>query len=304
MSLQNKILIVIAGPTAVGKTKIAIEVAKYFQTEIISADSRQFYNGMTIGTAMPSPEELNTVPHHFINFLPITAHYDAASFEKDAIAKLQDIFTKSNVAVMTGGSGMYIDAVCKGFDVFPAIDPQIRKDLNEKYLSEGLTFLQNAVKEIDPEYLDQVDINNPQRLIRALEVCMGTGKTYSSFRKRKISKRPFRILKIALEKDREKLYQSINNRVDEMIKKGLLEGVRLLLNFENENALQTVGYKEFFSFLKGTCTFEEAIDQIKQNTRRYAKRQLTWLRKDPDYKWLDVSDPDKILNFIISEIEA
>jgi tRNA dimethylallyltransferase len=300
----NKTLIVITGPTAVGKTSIAIEIARYLQTHIISADSRQFFQDMKIGTAMPLPEELNIVPHHFVAFLPVTAHYDAASFEKDALNKLNHIFSENSTALMAGGSGLYIDAVCKGFDDLPKVDLSIRHELNQCFLEKGIAYLQNRLKEKDPEYYLQVDINNPQRLIRALEVCISTGKPYSSFRTNKSKKRPFKILKIALERNREELYARINDRVDQMMTDGLIDEVKNLLPYRNANALQTVGYKELISYFEEKMTLQEAISQIKQNTRRYAKRQLTWLRKDNDFHWFNANEPDKILNFIKKELNA
>jgi tRNA dimethylallyltransferase len=281
-----KTLISVVGPTAIGKTKLAIALAKEYQTSIISADSRQFFKEMKIGTAVPSLEELSTVPHYFIQHKSILELYSVGDFERDAIAIIEKLFQNNEVIVMVGGSGLYIDAVAKGLDNFPEVNPEIRINLNDKLEKEGIIALQEELKLTDPSYYKKVDSQNPHRLIRALEICIGTGKPYSSFLDKKKSKRPFEIITVGVEADRELIYDKINQRVDAMMNEGLLEEVKTLLPYKHLNALQTVGYKELFMYFENRCTLEFAISEIKKNTRRFAKRQLTWFRKNDSTIWM------------------
>ena len=268
-------LIVIIGPTAIGKTELCIELAESLNTEIISADSRQIYNELNVGTAKPSEKELKRVPHHFIGKKSIHDYYTAGMFELDVLELLENLFNKHNQIIMTGGSGLYINAVCEGIDALPRVDPEIRNKLIEQYENEGIQSLRHDLKRLDPEYYEVADLKNPKRLLKALEITVMTGKPYSSFLTRPKKERPFNILKIGLNKDREELYDNINMRVDEMIDNGLLEEAKKLYKHKGLNALNTVGYKELFEYLDDTITFKRAIELIKRNTRRYAKRQLT-----------------------------
>jgi tRNA dimethylallyltransferase len=281
-----KTLISVVGPTAIGKTKLAIALAKEYQTSIISADSRQFFKEMKIGTAVPSLEELSTVPHYFIQHKSILELYSVGDFERDAIAIIEKLFQNNEVIVMVGGSGLYLDAVAKGLDNFPEVNPELRINLNDKLEKEGIIALQEELKLTDPSYYKKVDSQNPHRLIRALEICIGTGKPYSSFLDKKKSKRPFEIITVGVEADRELIYDKINQRVDAMMNEGLLEEVKTLLPYKHLNALQTVGYKELFMYFEDRCTLEFAISEIKKNTRRFAKRQLTWFRKNDSTIWI------------------
>jgi len=294
-----KKLIVIAGPTAVGKTAVAIEVAKKLQTEIISADSRQFYREMTIGTAKPSVEELTQVKHNFINSHSITENFSVGDFEREGLTLLEDIFQTHDTAILVGGSGLYIKAICEGFDELPPASAQLREKLNKEFEEKGIAYLQEKLRDADPVYYQQVDLNNPQRLIRALEVTEASGKPFSSYRKSVINKRPFECIKIGLNLPREILYQRINDRVDDMIKQGLLDEVRSLLPYRTLNALNTVGYSELFDYFDGKIGLPGTIELIKQNTRRFAKRQLTWFRKDKDIKWFEASNTE-LINAIIN----
>ncbi len=302
MTASEPLLLVITGPTAIGKTSLAIRLAQELKTEILSADSRQFYREMTIGTAKPTAEELAAAPHHFVNNISIHDDYDAGKFETEAIAMLDQLFKKHQTVILCGGSGMYVDAVCKGFDPLPEVDEQFRTDLIELHKTRGIEYLQQLLKEKDPEYFQQVDKHNPQRLIRALEICLSTGLPYSGFRKGKEQKRNFRIVKIGLNTDRDTLYKQINQRVEEMMKAGLLQEVEQLLPFRHLQALQTVGYRELFDYLEGKTDLATAITNIKQNTRNFAKRQLTWFRRDESIHWLDpIRDKDaffKILRLV------
>jgi tRNA dimethylallyltransferase len=308
--MTKNFLIVILGPTAVGKTSLAIEVAKEFGTEIISADSRQFFREMNIGTAKPSAEQLKQIKHHFINSLSITDEYNVGEFEKDALKVLEKIFQKKNIAMMVGGSGLYINALCNGFDSVPPADEEVRKNISEMYKREGIEYLRNTLKKLDKDHYAKVDLSNPHRLIRAIEVCIATGKPYSELRKGKKQKRNFTPIKIGLNLEREKLYQRINSRVDEMMKEGLLEEVRALLKYKHLNALNTVGYKELFEHLEETKKHSEspfkdlefAVEKIKQNTRNFAKRQLTWFRKDKEINWFEPDENEKIIMFIRNSI--
>jgi len=291
---STKQLIVIAGPTAAGKTAVAIELAKKLNTEIISADSRQFYREMTIGTAKPGTEELKQAKHHFIDSHSITEDFSVGDFEKQGLALLNNIFQKHDTAILAGGSGLYIKAICEGFDELPSASFEIREKLNREFAEQGIHHLQEKLKSADPAYYQQVDLNNPQRIIRALEVYESTGKPFSSYRKATAHPRPFECIKIGLTLPREALYERINQRVDNMVKQGLVDEVKSLLPYRHMNALNTVGYSELFDYFDGKTDLESAISLIKQNTRRFAKRQLTWFRKDNELKWLRADDPSLI----------
>jgi tRNA dimethylallyltransferase len=299
---KNKTLLVIAGPTAVGKTDLCINLAKKFNTNIISADSRQFYKEINIGTAKPSRVQLAEVQHYFIDTLSIHQNYDVGKFEAEALTLLDHLFKQQNLVIMTGGSGLYLDAVARGFDAIPPVDKSIRDALNEVYEKEGLAVIKERLRKLDPNYYDTVDLNNPQRLIRALEVCIGSGMPFSSFRNKKTIPRPFDIVKIALERDREELYQRIDLRMDQMIAEGLFEEAESLYPYRSHNALQTVGYKEVFGYLDGEYDKQEAVRLLKRNSRRYAKRQMTWLRKDGEYRWFHPSQTQEIIEFITRSI--
>lgn len=291
---MNNFLIVIAGPTAIGKTDLAITLARRLDTVILSSDSRQFYRQTSIGTAKPSGEELKAVPHYFINSLDITDNYSVGSFERDALQLLDTQFKQHGAVLMVGGSGLYIRAVCEGLDEFPEISEDIRMQINLKFKVEGIAYLQETLRQLDPDYYAIVDTNNPHRMIRALEICMGTGQTFSSFWTRSATERPFKCIKIALNTDRAALYERINKRVDKMMELGLEAEARELYPQKELNALQTVGYQELFGYFDGIHTLTEAVELIKRNTRRYAKRQLTWLRKDPDFLWFEPTDVEGI----------
>ena len=293
--MNDRILIVIAGPTASGKTAAAIELAKKLKTEIVNADSRQFYKEMSIGTAVPLLKELLEIKHHFIQNISIFDNYDVAAYEKDALLVLNRLFINHRKVILTGGSGLFIDAVCHGIDDMPAIDQGIRERIQVLYQEQGLERLQQEVKRLDPEYWAVVDQKNPRRLQRALEVCYQTGNTFTSFRTRSLVKRDFQIVKYALLWDKQELYNRINQRVEMMLSQGLVDEARSLYPHRNLNALNTVGYKELFDYFDGKCSLMEAVEQIKLNTRHYAKRQMTWLRKDSSYQWVT---PDDFLHSI------
>ena len=280
-------LIVIAGPTASGKTAFAIKVAKALNTVILSADSRQFYKEMSIGTAAPTEEELSQVQHYFVHHISIEDKYDVADYERDALQLLDELFKTHNTVVMTGGSGLFIDAVCNGIDAMPDVQPEIRQKVENLLQEGGLRALQDEVQRIDPEYFALVDQQNPRRLQRALEVCYQTGKTFTSFRSGNVVKRDFDIKKYALLWDRKALIERIDKRVDIMMEQGLLEEAKSLYPKRHLNALNTVGYKELFAYFDGDCTLAEAVELIKIHTRQYAKRQMTWLRKDKAYQWVN-----------------
>lgn len=299
MSLTKKTLITIVGPTAIGKTSLSISIAKHFQTEIISCDSRQFYKEMNIGTAVPDPDELSAVKHHFIQNRSIFEDYNVGAFEREALETLDTLFQKHDVVVMVGGSGLYVNAVLKGFDEFPKVDPIVRTELTKRLEEEGLASLQEQLKSLDEKTFNDIAIDNPQRVTRALEICIGTGKPYSSFKNKSKKQRNFTSLQIGLHGDRQKIYDRINLRVDLMMQHGLLEEAKELYPNRKLNALQTVGYRELFSFFDGDFSQEFAILEIKKNTRRFAKRQLTWFRKDPEIVWFDFqSDTQEIINSI------
>ncbi len=296
-------MILVVGPTAVGKTDLCLNLAKKFKTEIISCDSRQFYREMNLGTAKPSTEELSEVPHHLINSLSIEEAYDVRKFEQDVLTLLEQLFSTHRVVIMTGGSGLFADAVVKGLDDIPEVDPDIRPKIIWEFEEKGLEWLQNEVEQADPEYFSQVDRLNPQRLMRALEVCRGTGLKFSSFRVKKKTDRPFKTIKIGLNRDREDLYRRIDLRMDEMIEKGLFEEAEALFDKRHLNALQTVGYSEIFGYLEGQYDREETVRLLKRNSRRYAKRQLTWFKKDPDIQWFHPDQSAEIFSWIQDQMD-
>lgn len=301
MPVTEKYLIVIVGPTAIGKTSLSVALAKHFSSEIISADSRQFYKEMSIGTAVPSKDELEAVPHHFIHHKSVEENYNTGDFELDAVNLLDKLFQKHQVLFMVGGSGLYIDAVVDGLDDFPKTDPNIRKELNQLFETEGIAALQQKLKQQDPEYYRIVDIHNPHRLIRALEVCLQTGKPFSSFLRKNQTMRNFKTLKIGLTAERQLIYDRINERVDIMMQNGLLREAEALFEKRHLNALQTVGYRELFSYLENQISLETAVEEIKKNTRRYAKRQMTWFRKDESIHWLPYdTEVGKVVDFILA----
>jgi len=300
---MNKYLITIIGPTAIGKTSLSIAIAKQFNAEIISSDSRQFFKEMKIGTAVPSIDDLNQVNHHFIQNLSIHNDYSVGQFEKDAITVLNKLFKKQNIVVMVGGSGLYVDAVLKGLDNFPEVDPAIRRNLKTQLKENGIESLQKQLKKLDAETYQKIDIENHQRLIRALEICIGTSKPFSSFLTEGKTSRSFNSIKIGLTADRKIIYDRINERVDIMMGCGLLDEAKKLFKFKNLNALQTVGYKELFSYFENEISLEFAIEEIKKNTRRFAKRQLTWYRKDDEITWFDYAEnKQNIIEFIKAKI--
>lgn len=301
MATQNYLILVV-GPTAVGKTELCLNLAKKFNSEIISCDSRQFYLETNLGTAKPTKSELEQVPHHFINSLSVENSYDVKMFERDAINLIEKLFFKHKFLILTGGSGLFADAVINGLDEMPEIDPTYRKKIIAEFEEKGLEFLQKEVEKNDPEYFQLVDKNNPQRLMRALEVIRGTGKPFSSFRIKKKAERDFKTIKVGLDRDREELYQRIDTRMDLMIEAGLFEEAESLFDKRHLNALQTVGYTEIFGFLEGKYDQEEAIRLLKRNSRRYAKRQLTWFRKDAEIKWFHPSEETEIITYINSQI--
>jgi tRNA dimethylallyltransferase len=296
---MNNYLITVVGATAIGKTALSIQLAKYFNTEIISCDSRQFFKEMCIGTAVPSAEELAAAPHHFIQNKSIFDHYSVGQFEKDALKKLDELFLKNKIVIMVGGSGLYTNAVLEGFDDFPKIDTEIREKLNKQIEIGEVEILQNQLKELDPESYKTIEIENPHRLIRALEICIGTGKPYSSFKNKHKTKRNFIPIKIGLTADREVMYDRINQRVAIMLQEDLLEEAKKLYPHKELNSLQTVGYRELFDYFDGKCSLEFAIEEIKKNTRRFAKRQVTWNKKDESIHWFDFKTaPSEIIKKI------
>lgn len=298
--MRNKTLISIIGPTAIGKTRVSIEVAKAFNTEIISCDSRQFFKEMNIGTGVPSKQELMAAPHHFIQHISIFDDYSVGEYEKDALKLIEEKFKNQEVLILTGGSGLYQKAVLEGLDDFPKVDKEIRENLNLQLKNEGIEKLQHQLKNLDPLYFEKADTQNPHRLIRALEICIGTGKSFSYYlNQKKKSKRNFNSIKIGLKAERKVIYKRIEERVDIMFEDGLVSEAKLLYKHKNLNALQTVGYKELFDYFDEKYSLTEAKNEIKKNTRRYAKRQLTWYRKQNDIHWFDYNTEIKnILNYI------
>ena len=297
----NKNLIVVVGPTGIGKTKLAISIARQLSTEIISADSRQFFKEMEIGTAKPSADELAAAPHHFINSHSITSLFSTGDFETMAIQRIEELFKKYDSLVMVGGSGLYIDAVCKGLDELPETDLHIREQLNQQLAVEGIESIKTQLYKHDPEYYAKVDQANPQRMIRGLEFYLSTGSRLSEYLTNTKKVRPFNMIKIGLNMDRSELYERINHRVDLMMEAGLLQEVKGLIPFRHYNALNTVGYTELFNHLDGKITFEEAVNQIKQNTRRFAKRQLTWFRRDESTVWFEPDQTSAITDYILQK---
>lgn len=301
---MKNFLIVLVGPTGVGKTDISIDIARYFKSEIISADSRQFFREMKIGTAVPTEQQLKTIKHYFIGFLSIKDYYSSSLFERDVLELLPKLFSKNNIILMSGGSGMYIDSVCNGIDDIPDVDPDVRKKYIDQYNAEGIEGLRVTLKLLDPEHYANVDLKNYKRIIRALEICDTAGRPYSSFLKKQKRERDFGIIKIGLERPREDLYNRINSRVDNMVAMGLKNEAKQLYEFRNLNALKSVGYREFFDVFEGNISEEKAIELIKRNSRRYAKRQLTWWGKDKDIKWLNPEHTQEIIQFIENEIKS
>ncbi|MBT8272189.1 MAG: tRNA (adenosine(37)-N6)-dimethylallyltransferase MiaA [Bacteroidia bacterium] len=297
--MNTKYLICIVGPTAIGKTALSIALAKYYKTEIISADSRQFYKEMNIGTAVPSVEELKQVKHHFIQNRSIQDDYNVGAFEKDALSCIQRLYKEHDTLILVGGSGLYIDAVTEGLDEFPKIDPEVRKSLNEQLIQEGLESLQNRLKQLDPIGFELIAIDNPHRVIRALEVSIGSGRPYSSYLSTSKEERSFKVIIIGLDAERTIIYDRINARVDLMMSAGLLSEAERLKPFKHLNALNTVGYKELFNYLENKWTLEFAVAEIKKNSRRFAKRQLTWFKKNTTIKWFNyLSAVNDIIHYI------
>ena len=291
-------LITLLGPTGVGKTELSLKVAERFGSPIISSDSRQLYCDLPIGTAAPTPEQQARVKHYFVGTLKLTDYYSASQFETDVLAILAQLHTTTPHVVMTGGSMMYIDAVCKGIDDIPTVTPEIREAIYQQYAQEGLAPILEELKAADPQHYEEVDRQNYKRVIHAVEICRMTGKPYSSFRTNTIKSRPFRIIKIGLTRDREELYDRINRRVDMMMEEGLLEEARRVYPFRTLNALNTVGYKELFNYFSGEWTLDLAIEKIKRNSRVYARKQMTWFKHDPEIHWFHPEEEDKIFQFL------
>lgn len=304
--MKNKYLISILGPTAIGKTSLSLFLAKHFNTEILSSDSRQFYQEMAIGTAVPTSEELSSIPHYFIQNRSIHNQYTVGDYEKEALTVLETLFKSNDIVILVGGSGLFHKALVEGLDDFPEVDAAIRAKLSADLNKDGIHHLQLKLKNLDPESYNSIDINNPHRIIRALEICIGTGQAFSSFKSARPKTRPFSVINIGLTADRTVIYERINLRVDQMITQGLIEEAKALHKFKNLNALNTVGYKELFQFFEGKLTLEESVSQIKMNTRRFAKRQLTWFKKDNSIKWFNHTEPyDNILRHLLDkELES
>ncbi len=298
----KKYMVVIAGPTAVGKTAIGIALARHFGSVILSGDSRQFYRQTNIGTAKPDTEELAEVRHYFINSLSIEQDYTAGDFERDALLLAEHLFIQHDILFVVGGSGLYLQALCEGLDHFPNTDAAVRASLVADYEREGIAFLRQELQRRDPVCYQNIDLHNPQRIMRALEVCISTGLPYSSFLTKPAIKRPFEILKIGLSMDKQILHERINKRIDGMIQAGLVDEVRALYPYRHYNALQTVGYKELFAHFDGTCTLAQAIEQIKINTRQYAKRQMTWFKKYGDWTWFEPTDLENIVTWVVNSV--
>lgn len=296
-------LIVLIGPTGVGKTELSLRLAEHFHTCIVSADSRQLYADLKIGTAAPTSEQLNRVPHYLVGTLKLTDYYSAARYEEEALATLDNLFLQHDTVILTGGSMMYIDAICKGIDDIPTVDTETRELMLQRYETEGLEKLCAELKLLDPEYYRIVDLKNPKRVIHALEICYMTGKTYTSFRTQQKKQRPFRIIKVGLTRDRAELYDRINRRVDIMIEEGLLEEARSVYPYRTLNSLNTVGYKEMFNYLDGTWELPFAIEKIKQNSRIYSRKQMTWFKRDEEIQWFHPEQETEILDYINTKIQ-
>ena len=294
-------LVVLIGPTGVGKTELSLSIAERFNTCIVSADSRQLYADLKIGTAAPTPDQLARVPHHFVGTLKLTDYYSAAQYEAEVMKKLEELYKEHEVVVLTGGSMMYVDAVCKGIDDIPTVDAETRQLMLQRYEEEGLEQLCKELKLLDPEYYNIVDLKNPKRVVHALEICYMTGQTYTSFRTRSTKERPFHIIKVGLTRDREELYDRINRRVDIMMQDGLLEEARHVYAYKHLNSLNTVGYKEMFKYLDGEWDLDFAIEKIKQNSRIYSRKQMTWFRRDTDIRWFHPDQKEKIMQHIEEE---
>lgn len=296
--LHPKTLVVVAGPTAIGKTGVAIRLARHFDTVIVSADSRQFYRELKIGTAAPTATEKSLAPHYFCGHLSIHDSYNVSMFEHETLNVLEQLFSTHDLVLMAGGSGLYIDAVCKGIDDLPGVDMEIRRRVGKAYQEQGITYLQDELSKLDPEYFERVDKSNPNRMKRAIEVCLSTGKTFSSFRVQKEKSRPFQTVKIGLNRPRHELFRNIGRRTDQMIENGLVDEVKNLSFYRHLNALNTVGYKEIFSYLNGEMTLDKAVEKIKTHTRRYARRQLTWFKRDKEMRWFLPENEQEIMQYI------
>lgn len=301
--MTTKTLVVLVGPTGIGKTPAGIKIAEHFQTELISADSRQIFKEMRIGTAVPDKNELSKAKHHFIHSHSIFDNYNASRYETEVLALLPQLFERHPVVLLVGGSMLYVDAVCKGIDTMPDADAEIREKLKRQLKQEGISGLHLQLKKLDPDYYFQVDLKNPNRIIHALEICLATGKPYSSFRSNQKKTRPFSIVKIGLDCERSELHHRINQRVDKMINDGLEDEARELFRHKNLTALNTVGYREFFAYFDGEISREKAIELIKRNSRRYARKQLTWFRKDKDIVWFKSDETEKIISFLEKKLE-
>ena len=301
---KAKTLLVLIGPTGVGKTELSLRLAERFQTDIISSDSRQLYADLKIGTAAPTPEQLARVRHHFVGTLQLTDYYSAAQYETEVMKLLSVLFQEKDIVILTGGSMMYVDAVCKGIDDIPTVDEKTRTLMKQRYEEEGLDNLCAELKLLDPEYYKIVDLKNPKRVVHALEICYMTGRTYTSFRTRSAKERPFNILKIGLTRDREELYERINRRVDMMIEDGLLEEAKVVYPYKHLNSLNTVGYKEIFNYLDGEWDLSFAIEKIKQNSRIYSRKQMTWFKRDEEIVWFHPEQEKEILNYIEEKFQT
>ena len=301
---KAKTLLVLIGPTGVGKTELSLRLAERFQTDIISSDSRQLYADLKIGTAAPTPEQLARVPHHFVGTRQLTDYYSAAQYETEVMKLLSVLFQEKDIVILTGGSMMYVDAVCKGIDDIPTVDEKTRTLMKQRYEEEGLDNLCAELKLLDPEYYKIVDLKNPKRVVHALEICYMTGRTYTSFRTRSAKERPFNILKIGLTRDREELYERINRRVDMMIEDGLLEEAKVVYPYKHLNSLNTVGYKEIFNYLDGEWDLSFAIEKIKQNSRIYSRKQMTWFKRDEEIVWFHPEQEKEILNYIEEKFQT
>ena len=301
---NGKTLIVLIGPTGVGKTDLSIRIAEKYNSPIISADSRQLYSELKIGTAAPSEEYLKRIKHYFVGTLKLTDYYSAAQYESDVMELLDALFKNHDTILLTGGSMMYIDAICKGIDDIPTVDSETRRKKKKKYENEGLERLCSELKLLDPEYYSIVDLKNPKRVIHALEICYMTGKTYTSFRTGNKKQRPFNILKIGLSRDRDELYERINRRVDIMISEGLIDEVKSVYKYKELNSLNTVGYKEIIQYLDGNWTLDYAIDKIKQNSRIYSRKQMTWFKRDNEINWFNPDNEEDIMEFIESKTKT
>ena len=304
LSSKKSNLIIIVGPTAVGKTDLCVKLAKAFDTEILSCDSRQFYQQLNIGTAKPTPEEMGSVVHHFVDSHSINEYYSAGDFERDAIKLLEnDIFKRKKVAIMTGGSGLFVKAITDGLDEMPEAPLALREELMQRLEKGELEIMAEELRKLDPEYCETADLQNSQRVVRALEVCLNSGRAFSSFHKKNSIERSFNIIKIGIERPRQQLYERINLRMDLMLKNGLMEEVKGLIDYRNHNALQTVGYKEVFEFLDGNYDFATMVDLLKRNSRRYAKRQMTWFKNQDAFEWFYSTDFEGIKTYILSKLQ-